>query len=232
MKGLFITGTDTGVGKTIVASALVRYLKAKGIRVAAMKPVESGCRREGDLLVPLDGTTLLEMTDSDLPLHDVCPYRFVTPVAPMVASEVEGVEIDERVIMKAFYNLQKEYDFIIVEGIGGLMVPLKEGVLVLDLVERMGLPLLVVAANKLGVINHTLLTLEVAKRSGIKVAGVVLNNPNETSDISSETNPLVLRRLLKVPFLGVFPYMRTLSKEELLKGAIKNLSLEQLLTED
>jgi|Deesub1362B_J571_1020462.scaffolds.fasta_scaffold00107_32 dethiobiotin synthetase len=230
MKGIFITGTDTGVGKTIIASAIVRVLKARGISVAVMKPIESGCRREGDVLIPLDGVMLKEMAENDITLEEVTPFRFENPLAPMVASEIEGTEVDERVIYDTIKELQEKYDYIVVEGVGGLMVPVKQRLMIVDIVRDTGLPLLIVASNRLGVINHTVLTVEAAKRRGIDIIGVVLNTPNPSrDDISLETNPLVLRRVLEVPLVGVFPFINSISKENLLKEAVKNLEVDRII---
>ncbi len=230
MKGIFITGTDTAVGKTVIASAIVRVLKARGISVAVMKPIESGCRREGDVLIPSDGVMLKEMAENDITLEEVTPFRFENPLAPMVASEIEGTEVDERVIYDTIKELQEKYDYIVVEGVGGLMVPVKEGLMIVDIVRDTGLPLLIVASNRLGVINHTVLTVEAAKRRGIDIIGVVLNTPNPLrDDISLETNPLVLRRVLEVPLVGVFPFVNSISKENLLKEAVKNLEVDRII---
>jgi dethiobiotin synthetase len=229
-KGLFITGTDTGVGKTIVASAIVRVLKARGVGVAVMKPIESGCRREGEVLIPADGVMLKEMAENDITLQEVTPFRFENPLAPLIASEIEGTEVNETIIYDTFKELQERYDYIVVEGVGGLMVPVKENLMLVDIVRDLGLPLLIVASNRLGVINHTILTVEAAKSRGIEIIGVVLNTTNPLSDdISLETNPLVLRRVLEVPLVGVFPFVKSISKESLLKEAVKNLEIDKII---
>jgi dethiobiotin synthetase len=117
-----------------------------------------------------------------------------------------------------------------VEGVGGLMVPVKENLMLVDIVRDLGLPLLIVASNRLGVINHTILTVEAAKSRGIEIIGVVLNTTNPLSDdISLETNPLVLRRVLEVPLVGVFPFVKSISKESLLKEAVKNLEIDKII---
>ncbi len=216
IRGVFVTGTDTGVGKTVVAAAVARAVMAKGLRVGVMKPVETGCRMAEEGLRPADGAFLKEMSGVDSPLEDVTPYRFETPVAPLVASEIEGVRIRTGVIQEAFERIASDSDFIVVEGVGGLMVPVGEDLLVADLIRQLGLPAVVVARNTLGVINHTLLTVAVAEAGGIEVAGVVINQTRpHKGGVAEETNPSVLRRLLAVPVLGLFPYLEEMSREGL-----------------
>jgi dethiobiotin synthetase len=204
-QGLFITGTDTGVGKTLVAAALASFLKKEGVDVGVMKPVESGCRRQEGNLVPQDALFLREAAGCGDDLELVNPYRLEAPLAPSLAADREGVEIDLGKLLECFQLIKKRHDFILIEGAGGLMVPLREGYLISDLVQLFQLPLLIVAASRLGAINHTLLTVRHAQSLMIKVAGVILNNPEE-EDLASRSNSYLLPQLLDVPFLGVIPF--------------------------
>jgi dethiobiotin synthetase len=204
-QGLFITGTDTGVGKTLVAAALASFLKKEGVDVGVMKPVESGCRRQEGNLVPQDALFLREAAGCGDDLDLVNPYRLKAPLAPSLAAEREGVEIDLGKLFECFQAIKEKHDFILVEGAGGLMVPLREGYLISDLVQLFQLPLLIVAASRLGAINHTLLTVRHAQSLTIKVAGVILNNPEE-EDLASRSNSDLLPQLLDVPLLGIIPF--------------------------
>jgi dethiobiotin synthetase len=123
-SGYFITGTDTGVGKTIVSAAILRTFIKKGLKVGAMKPIETGCLNKDGVLLPSDGMFLRDMAEMNDSLDIVTPVKFETPVSPLVASRLEDMEIDLERVFKAFENLKKKYDYLIVEGVGGLMVPI------------------------------------------------------------------------------------------------------------
>ncbi len=218
-KGFFITATGTAVGKTVVAGALIRLLKGEGLRVGAMKPLESGCRRSGPggALFPADGSFLRELAEMEEPVDWVVPYRFEAPLAPLAAAAAEGSSIDIKEIKSRFERLGGRYEALVVEGIGGLLVPLtrgryaqSEGVYyVLDLALELGLPLVIVAAPSLGTINHTLLTVRCALDAGARVAGIIINHqaPADPEDQSQRTNPGIIRELAGVPVLGIFPHM-------------------------
>lgn len=224
--GFFITGTDTGVGKTVVAGAFIRAIEMLGVRACGMKPVESGCRRQGDVLVPPDGVFLKNIARMDENVDEIAPYAFEAPLAPMVAAEMEGVEIDYRVIKKAFNSLLKKYGAVVAEGAGGLLVPIREDFSVLDMARSFELPLVVVARPSLGTLNHTLLTVKHALSEGLQVAGVVINyaNPPEGT-LAEQSNPEAMKRLSPVPLIGVFPYLDDMSMEGIDRAVVKNLEL-------
>ena len=227
MKGFFITGTDTGVGKTIIAGALIKVLCHLGMKTGAMKPVESGCVREGEVLLPSDGMFLKQMAQMQEPVTQVSPSCFESPLAPLAASEIEKRSVSVTAIKKAFYGLYTNYDAVVVEGIGGLMVPLKTDYFVVDLAKEMGLPLIVVAKPGLGSINHVMLTVNYALKEGIQVAGIILNYslPPENS-LAEETNPPLLKQICPAPLIGIFPYLRNRDENVIEKTALKNLDLE------
>lgn len=204
---LFITGTDTGVGKTIVAGGLTAALCARGIDVGVMKPVESGCPRVDGALQPADGLFLRRMAGSRQRMTTVVPCAFEHPLAPAVAARLEGRPIDPDQLVSACRRIRARHDLVIVEGAGGLLVPLAPGRLMADLAAAMAISLLVVARLELGTINHTLLTVEAARTRRIRVAGVVLNQTRPELDLASRTNPEELGSLLDVPILGVMPYL-------------------------
>lgn len=226
-KGIFITGTDTGVGKTIVSAAIIRALTKKGLKVGAMKPLETGCSVGVGVedLIPADGMFLREMAEMDDSINLVTPIRFEQPLAPMVASEIEGRSVELKKIFGAYQTLSKKYDFMVVEGVGGLLVPItlvrqsdsaaeKEPSVyfVSDLMKGLKLPIIIVARPTLGTINHTLLTVNHALREGIEVLGVIINysRPPE-NDIAEKTNPSVLRKLCPVPVLFEVPFVEDIS---------------------
>ncbi len=182
-SGIFITGTDTSVGKTLVAASLAAYLRDRGYRVGVMKPVETGCPERNGLLIPQDAVRLREASGCAEPIEKICPYRFAEPLAPSIAAERAGQKIDVDLLLTTCGEISADYDITLVEGAGGLMVPLLPSYTYADFARVLKLPVLVVAANKLGVLNHLLLTLEHASCKGLSVLGYVLNR------LSSETSP-------------------------------------------
>lgn len=227
MKGFFITGTDTGVGKTIIAGALIKALCYLGLKTGAMKPIESGCIREGNVLIPSDGMFLKQTAQMQEPVTQVTPFCFEKPLAPLTASELEKKSISVTTIKKAYCSLLKHYDALIVEGVGGLMVPIRKDYFVVDLAKEFGLPMIVVARPGLGTINHTLLTVNHALSEGLQAAGVIINysHPPE-NNLAEETNPQILKQLCPVPLIGIFPYLKNRDNETIEKTALKNLDLE------
>ena len=200
--GIFVTGTDTGVGKTIVTGGLAAAWADLGIDVGVTKPVESGCRREAGCLVPLDASFLAAMARTADPLDEICPAPLEHPLAPIVAAKIEGITIDPERLRKTCMELISRHEVSLVEGVGGILVPLGPGCLVLDLAVDLGLPLLVVARAHLGTINHTLLTLEVARGAGLRILGVVLNCTESTWGEAERTAPAWIEGLSGVPMLG------------------------------
>jgi dethiobiotin synthetase len=204
-KGIFITGTDTGVGKTVVAATLARLLKTRGVNVGVMKPVTSGCLELEGRLVSDDAELLAWGAGLSVVEQDNAPYLLRAPLAPSEAASREGVRIDFGIILKSYQRLADHHDFVIVEGAGGLMVPLAGGMLIADLITALKLPILVVTRPNLGTINHTLLTTFAAKQMGIAVSGVIINNyPAEPDDVEAYA-PHLLGSLAGAPILGVFP---------------------------
>lgn len=209
---LFITGTDTGVGKTVIARAIIRAGIKRGLNIGVMKPVETGCIEENGVLVPLDAKSLKESAGVKHPLDFINPYRFALPVSPHIAAKASGNAIVVEVILNCFNKIKKDVDFCIVEGAGGVMVPLSPGFLTIDLIKLMNLEVLVVAKDKLGTINHTLLTLEALRNRGIKIKGVVLNRITQDLGVDSLTNADSIREYGKVDVIGIFPYIPTEDK--------------------
>jgi len=206
-KGFFIAGTDTGVGKTVVAAGLASCYRQLGMRVGIMKPIESGCKRLENGLHPQDALFLKKMSSSPDALDQIVPYRLELPVTPSVAAEIEGIEIDLEEVKRIYQQLAGTYDLMLVEGVGGLLAPLYKCFTSVDLVRLLGIPMIVVARNTLGTINHTLLTVEHARQHGLTLVGIIINNCDPDPDVSSETNPEVIKQLSGLPLLGIIPYL-------------------------
>jgi dethiobiotin synthetase len=197
-SGLFITGTDTGVGKTRVGVALARALVARGRTVRARKPVESGCNDGPDGLHPIDGDALRIAAGEAESLHSVCRYRLRAAISPERAARLEGAMLDMAAVREACVDGVEAGDWLQVEGAGGFCSPLVEGALNADLAVALGLPVLLVAADRLGVINHTLLSVEAIARRGLVLAGVVLNRVTPDTDAAMD-NADDLARWLRCP---------------------------------
>jgi dethiobiotin synthetase len=211
VPGLFITGTDTEVGKTYVAALIARNLCAAGHKVGVYKPAASGCRRSEEDLLCDDAVSLWEAAGRPGDLERVCPQRFEAPLAPHLAARAEGKQLDANLLRTGLDYWQTRSDVLLVEGSGGLMSPLGDDEYVADLAEEFAFPLIVVSRNALGTINQTLQTLIVAAtfREGLAVAGVVLNQSTPpVNDPSVHTNRQelaarsVARILAEVPWQG------------------------------
>jgi dethiobiotin synthetase len=199
----FITGTDTGVGKTRIAAMIVRAWRGAGVDAVGFKPVCCGDRD--------DAERLGEAAGGRIPINDVNPMWLRPPLAPYTAAMVEGRTVDVSLIRETFSRLRAEHAAVIVEGVGGWLVPITRDFLVEDLAREFALPVLVVAANRLGALNHALLTVRAVKAAGLSCVGVILNQPRpvEAEDVAALTNRAVLEELLEteaVPLLGEVSY--------------------------
>lgn len=228
-RGLFITGTDTGVGKTQVTAILAVALQARGFCVGVMKPVETGCPVKQNRLMPQDSLFLRRISGCHAPQELVTPYTFLEPLAPAVAAQRQGRKIDLAYLTHCYETLANEHDIILVEGAGGLLVPLTQEESFLDFAARLDLPVLVVARNILGTINHTALTVVVASQR-CRVLGTVLNTlSSEIEDASQTSNKEALERWGCAPLLGVLPYSPDRTPESLLAQSV-HINLTTILT--
>lgn len=194
-KGIFIAGTDTCVGKTYIAGGIARRLREKGVSVGVMKPISSGGREDAILLKKSAGV--------DDSLDDINPVYFKNPLAPWVAATLQRETINITKILNAYKNLCRRHKFLIVEGAGGLMVPITRSLYMVDLARMFGLPIIIVSRPGLGTINHTLLTINCARRYGLRVLGFVVNYTSRyRKGLAEKTNPSVISKLGKVRFLG------------------------------
>lgn len=224
-KGIFVTGTDTGVGKTLVTAGIAAVLKKRGIDVGVMKPVESGCVRQDGHLLTHDAAFLKEMSGSQDEMEAVNIYALESPLAPAIAAEIEGVEIRPQAIKDAYQRLASRHSLVLVEGAGGLLVPLTGDYLVADLVRDLGLPILLVATAHLGTINHTLLTLRYAEREGIPALGMVVNHTSRENGLAASLNPSALRRWARAPVIGVMPFLSSPDRGTIESAVEANLDL-------
>ena len=206
MSNLFITGTDTGIGKTLVGCGIAAALTTQGKKVGVLKPAETGCEMRGGDLYPDDAMRLASCAKSTLPVETLCPYRFPPPVAPSVAAEQAGVAIQPERIVEIYQDIASQHDITIVEGAGGLLVPIVGRYSYADLAKDLGIPVLVVVGSKLGALNHTLLTLHCLQTKGLPLAGYILNHPTEKSDDAIKTNAATLAGLTDVPCRGIIPH--------------------------
>ena len=202
-NGLFITGTDTGVGKTIVAATLARILRLRGVNVGVMKPVTSGCVERNGELISEDAELLAWAAGVDC-TDDVAPYCLRQPISPVEAAQLDGVKIDFSAIVASYRRLSAQHEFVIVEGAGGLMVPLNGGLLIADLVKQLDLPLLVVARPNLGTINHSVLTCFAAGQMDIEVKGVMVNRFPANPGLAEKGASHQIGSLCGAPILGIW----------------------------
>lgn len=210
IKGIFISGTDTAVGKTVVCGLLARYLMQKGYRVVTQKWIQTGTDT-----FSRDISLHLKIMDKDNIkdyFSEVNPYAFKLATSPHLAAQRENKKIDRNKIIRSFRTLAKEFDLVLVEGIGGLLVPYDRKRLVIDIAQELHLPVLLVVQNKLGAINHTLLSIEALKKRKIKILGIVFNNQRKENPIILKDNPLIIKALTKVKIFGVLPWLMGYSR--------------------
>jgi dethiobiotin synthetase len=208
--GLFITGTDTGVGKTIVTAAIAKVLKQHGVNVGVMKPIATGCVRRREGLVSEDGELLAHAGDVPDTLDDITPIRLAEPLAPTVAAARARVKLDLEPMWASWRRMRAVHDVMLVEGIGGLLCPVTPEDSVADLAQGFKLPLVIVARPNLGTINHTALTVEAARARGLRIEGIIINRCNrDAEDIAQMTAPDEIARVTNVPILGLVPDDKT-----------------------
>lgn len=225
--GVFVTGTDTGVGKTVVTAALGRCLKQAGVDVGVMKPFQTGTALEA--LTDIEFVRKVLGADG-LP-DEASPVRLPEPLAPLTAALLAGVDIDIDAVKKTFDSLRSRHEFIIVEGAGGLLVPIMKDYFMSDLARDFGLPLIIVTRPDLGTINHTLLTVQSARAGGLPVKGIVICNFPREPGLAELTNPGLISRYAGCPILGVLKTDETLCVETGKTGSLKQSAHESFAPE-
>ncbi len=220
IPGLFITGTDTGVGKTVLAALLTAHLRRAGVAALPMKPIQTGCGRCGEGLDSPDLDLALRMARlklSDAEKEPLCPYRYEIPCSPHLAAEREHRPIDPARLTASIRSAAASHpaEPLIVEGAGGILVPITRDYSMLDLAAELGWPLLIAARAGLGTINHSLLTLRCARAAGLDVLGVVLmqSTPEAPSAIERD-NPRTIAEIGQVEVYGPIPYLRDPAAQE------------------
>lgn len=212
MGGWFVTGTDTGVGKTLVARALLKALRNAGQSAVGMKPVASGCRATDDGWRSDDALELMEASAAAVAYTDVNPYTLAAACAPHIAAREGGVEIQPEKILESFRRLQQKFPWIVVEGVGGWMVPLGERLTMADVARALGLPVILVVGLRLGCLNHALLTVEAIRRANIPIAGWVANRIDPAMTHVPE-NIATLAQSIGAPLLARIPYQSAAKPE-------------------
>jgi dethiobiotin synthetase len=229
LKGFFITGTDTEIGKTLTTGLIVKYFLEEGIDVFPYKPVQSGAIRKNDRLVAPDMESYERITKCTFG-EEVNTYVLETPSSPHLAASIDGVSIELKPILEQVKKLRNAHELLLVEGAGGLIVPLNEEATILDLIDQVSLPVILVARAGLGTINHTVLSVMALKQRNIQIAGIVLNqtSPDEMLEIEKD-NKRMIERLTEVPIIGMLPFMTQDTMDELnVKDLFKNWKMEVL----
>lgn len=227
MRGLFVIGTDTGVGKTVVAGALAAAARGRGLDVGVAKPVQSGAAagdRDGDAMLLRAAAGVVDDA------AEICPFAFRAPLAPLVAARLEGRALDLVEVCAAVNAIGTRYDGLVIEGAGGLLVPVGPDWTIADLGVALAQPVLIVARAGLGTVNHTLLTVSECRRRGLRVAGVVLNGRGGDADASAFTNPELIEGFGEVAIAGQLPRVEGSLTPARLRGlAEQYLDLSRLL---
>ena len=227
-RSIFITGTDTGVGKTTIACGIAAALVRRGWRVGVLKPAETGCHVGSDgQLQPEDALRLKHFARCRLDVEAICPHRLRAPLAPLVAAQQEGRHIDVDELVRTHADTAATHDITLIEGAGGLLVPLAPGVTFADLAGRLKVPVLVVVGSRLGAINHALLTIRHAECLGLHVLGYVVNFLSPDPDVAAASNVAVLADWLGPP-LGIVPHLGGIEMTEAERGRLADVFTQQL----
>ena len=214
-QGVFITGTDTGVGKTLVTAGIAQSLRSLKWNIGVMKPIVTGFNPSEKEPVPQDTKYLIQTSESSDPLTLITPYIFETPASPYRAAQLENKNIDMRRIIRSFNKLKQNHDFLLVEGIGGLLVPITRKALVIDLVISLNLPIIIVSRLTLGTINHSLLTIHLAQSRKIPIIGVIYNQTHKVINSPTEaSNPMIVSSFSNTRNLGTIPFLKNVSIEK------------------
>lgn len=232
MKAIFITGTDTGIGKTTISASLAAFLSLKKeLNVGVMKPFESGLSKTDGDGPTCDARFLKEASGTSDVLDEISPYTFEAALAPESAAKLENVVIDIDMVNRIFQRLLERHDVLVVEGAGGVLVPIDTGFFFCDLIKAWDVSVIIVSKLGLGTINHTLLTNVFLQSMGISVLGVILNDTEGVDDIAAKTNPEMLRQYLNVPILGIFPHLEEHTRKTMEREFLADTFAEHIDTE-
>ena len=231
MHGIFITGTSTGVGKTAIAAGLAWALKKRKIDVGVMKPFATANRVFSRKYRSQDTAILVKASGVSDPDYNLNPFFYSIAASPLVASELKhGAPVDIKKAVQHLKKLGRKHHFLIVEGIGGIMVPLTENESVAGFAKRIDLPVVIVSTAKLGTVNHTLLTVLACKKFGLKITGIILNKTSKKPDIVEQKIAEVLERLTHIKVLAVIPFSQGVNYASIGKVLENDLDLDKLLS--
>lgn len=234
-KAIFITGTDTDVGKTVICAGIAAALKKRDIDVGVMKPVATGAKKRKNKFISSDVEFLIKASGVKDEISLVNPYCIDLPLAPNIAFKLRKKNISLEKIKYCFEELKEKHSLLVVEGIGGLLVPIRNNYLVTDLIKDLEIPLIIVSSNGLGTINHTLLTIRQARELGIDILGVIFNRlESDKNDISKRTNPDIIKKIAGVDVFGELPYLKSVCVQKTRLGNLtqaieKNINLDSLI---
>ncbi len=230
VKSYFVTGTDTGVGKTTITAAIAASLRKRGIDVGVMKPVATGVERK-DIFKSEDVTLLHEAAQVKDDEKTLNPVFLPLPVSPYDASKILNLKIDLELVFERFKYLLKSHKMVLVEGIGGIMTPIAQDFFVADMIKKMGLETIVITRATLGTINHTVMTIEMCKKYHIPVKGLIINYYDENGTPAERNAPSTLHEVTGLPILGIIPFIKDYQKLEEMEHLVeKNIDLDALIS--
>jgi dethiobiotin synthetase len=230
VKSYFITGTDTGVGKTTITAAMAACIKKLGIDVGVMKPVATGIPQKSGFKSD-DVSILCKSCGVDDTEDLVNPVFMPMPASPYDVSKILGLEFDRKVIFEKFEKLKSKHEMLLVEGIGGMMTPLSQDYFVADLIKDMGLEAIIVTRSALGTLNHTMMTVKTCHDYKIPIKGIIVNNYDGKKDLVEKNSPLTIHEITNIPILGIVPLVRNYKNIEMIIPHIeKNIDLKSLIS--
>jgi dethiobiotin synthetase len=226
MTGVFVTGTDTGVGKTVVAAGIAGAMRRDGIDVGVMKPIATGVPRKNTKSA--DAELLAKLSDSKDPDNEINPIFLPLEASPFAASRILNIDVKLEDVFSAFKHLSEKHEFVVVEGIGGVMVPIRKDYFVIDMIKEMKLPVLIVSRAALGTLNHTLLTVKACKESGLDISGVVINGLRSNNKVEATVGEIV-HELTGVFVIGNIPFVENLNTNDIVDLVSKHMKYDLLI---
>lgn len=200
---VFVTGTDTDIGKTVITAGLAAVMQSLGYKAGVYKPFQSGAEEKNGFLISPDLSFVKQL---DFYVETLCTYLLKPPTAPYIAAEIDGININLSTVRRDFQTMKQTCEVVLVEGAGGLMVPVTKEKLMLDVAKMLDIPIVIVIRPNLGTVNHTLLTINQANSAGLDVAGVIINRyPSETDDMAIKTAPRLIEEYTDADILGIVP---------------------------
>lgn len=230
MKSYFLTGTDTGVGKTTVTAALAACIKRLGVDVGVMKPVATGIPQKNDFKSS-DVSLLYHASKVNDPEDMINPIFMPLPVSPYDASKTLELDFDKKIIFEKFDKLKNKHDMLLVEGIGGIMTPISRDYFVADMIKAMGLETIIVTRSTLGTLNHTLMTVKTCHDYKIPIKGIIINNYDENGGIAEKNSPSTIYEITNISILGILPFVKNYQNLEMMVSLVeKNIDLRSLIS--